>query len=97
MASTTIPTQFGGVDVDVDGVRFVLLTLASPRDASPTPRLTPSERQVLTLAIAGMSTRQIARERNVSYRTVANQLASIYRKAGVNSRSELIALFVSHL
>jgi DNA-binding CsgD family transcriptional regulator len=55
--------------------------------------LTLSERAVATLCLQGMSSREIARKRAVSERTVANQLATIYRKLGVQSRRELRAFF----
>jgi DNA-binding CsgD family transcriptional regulator len=53
--------------------------------------LTAAERQVLELLWLGRSTAEIAAERGRSYRTVANQLAAIYAKAGVTTRQELIA------
>ena len=39
----------------------------------------------------GLSGAELAAQRGRSYRTIANQLATIYRKCGVNSRQELIA------
>jgi len=53
--------------------------------------LTPAERAVLGALLAGKSNSTIARERSTSVRTIANQVASIYRKAGVSSRCELAA------
>ena len=43
--------------------------------------------------LAGMSTTAIAAERGRAERTIANQIAAIYRKLGVGSRSELAARF----
>ncbi len=51
--------------------------------------LTESERQVTELTLKGLSNEEIATLRNVSHRTVANQLQAIYRKLGVGSRAEL--------
>jgi len=51
--------------------------------------LTPAEREVARLAVLGVSTPLIARDRGVSARTVTNQLASVFRKLGVQSRTEL--------
>jgi DNA-binding NarL/FixJ family response regulator len=59
-------------------------------DASP-ERLTRAERAVAAAAARGASNEDIARERRTSTRTVANQLASIYRKLGIASRAELAA------
>ncbi len=42
--------------------------------------------------LAGKSNADIARARDTSTRTVANQLASIYGKLGISSRHELVAL-----
>src|SRR5262249_8382167 len=54
-------------------------------------RLTPGEREVIELVLQGQSNSEIARMRGTSFRTVANQIASIYRKVGVKSRRELFA------
>ena len=48
--------------------------------------LTPSEREVAKLAREGLSNAAIAELRGTSPRTVANQLARIYRKLGCGSR-----------
>jgi DNA-binding CsgD family transcriptional regulator len=52
-------------------------------------RLTQVEREVAELVLAGYSSATIAGQRGVSVRTIANQVASIYRKLAVRSRSEL--------
>ncbi len=51
--------------------------------------LTRVERLVARDAARGLSTAEIARRRKRSPRTIANQLASIYRKLGIASRAEL--------
>jgi len=53
------------------------------------PSLTVAERQVVVHVLSGRSNAAIARARQTSSRTVANQLAAIYRKLGVSSRWEL--------
>jgi DNA-binding NarL/FixJ family response regulator len=53
------------------------------------PRLTAAERGVALAIARGMSNAQIAAERGVSPRTVANQVAALLRKCGVTSRVEL--------
>ena len=55
------------------------------------PRLTAAERQVVVGVLRGRSNAAIATARRTSCRTVANQLAAIYRKLGVSSRWELAA------
>ena len=54
-------------------------------------RLTASERVIATLVLSGHTAAEIAARRGRSYRTIANQLAAIYRKFVVNSRAELVA------
>jgi DNA-binding NarL/FixJ family response regulator len=54
--------------------------------------LTSAEREVAVALLDGWSNARIARARSVSVRTVANQIASIYRKLAVRSRAELAAL-----
>jgi DNA-binding CsgD family transcriptional regulator len=53
--------------------------------------LTASERAVVVLALSGCSNAAIARRRGSTARTVANQLASVYRKLGISGRRELAA------
>jgi DNA-binding NarL/FixJ family response regulator len=55
------------------------------------PRLTRAERQVVAGVLNGRTNAAIAMTRHTSCRTVANQLAAIYRKLGVSSRWELAA------
>jgi len=49
-------------------------------------RLTPSEREISRLVLEGRSNSDIAHQRGTSPRTIANQIAGIYRKLGVGSR-----------
>lgn len=77
--------------LSIGGLRVVYLS-APTETADVLAELTPAERAVARLAAAGSSNAEIGRERGCSSRTVANQLASIYRKLGVGSRGELIAL-----
>jgi DNA-binding NarL/FixJ family response regulator len=56
------------------------------------PDLTSREREIANLAIAGLSTLEIATQLVISVRTVDNHLQRIYRKLGISSRSELATL-----
>ncbi len=59
--------------------------------AVPAPgALTPAELDVVFFVLAGLPTAEIARRRGTSARTVANQIASIFRKTRVRSRAELV-------
>ena len=59
--------------------------------------LTPAERDVALFAIKGLSTQEMAALRNVSEGTIKAQSNAIYRKAGVNGRSQLLSLFIDAL
>jgi DNA-binding CsgD family transcriptional regulator len=73
------------------GVKVVFLSAPLERTDVLT-ELTPAEHAVARLVASGSSNAEIGRARGASPRTIANQLASIYRKLGVGSRAELIAL-----
>jgi DNA-binding NarL/FixJ family response regulator len=53
--------------------------------------LTPRERDVVSLLVAGSSTREIAAESGLTVSTVNTYLKRIFSKLGVHSRVELIA------
>ena len=52
---------------------------------------TPAESAVARLMVAGLPNAEIARARGTSVRTVANQVASVLRKAHVESRHQLVS------
>ncbi|MBX3273861.1 MAG: helix-turn-helix transcriptional regulator [Sandaracinaceae bacterium] len=60
---------------------------------TPTPdaRLTPRENELLRYLALGLTNREIALACGTSPNTVRNQLAGIFRKAAVSTRSELVA------
>lgn len=53
--------------------------------------LTSAEQDVVRLVAQGLSNSDIGKARGRSARTIANQLAAIYRKLGVTGRTELLA------
>jgi DNA-binding NarL/FixJ family response regulator len=55
-------------------------------------KLTPCEREILALVLAGLDNAEIARRRRRSVRTVAHQVESIFRRLRVGSRLELFAV-----
>ena len=59
--------------------------------------LTQAEREVARLVADGCSNQDIAARRGAHPQTVANQLAAIYRKLAVSSRSALVARLVDSL
>jgi DNA-binding CsgD family transcriptional regulator len=80
--------------VDVPGGAFALLEWPAPsaRTAELWSRLTCAEAEVGHGLIAALSNAEIATRRGCSPRTIANQVASIFRKIGVTSRLEFHAL-----
>jgi DNA-binding NarL/FixJ family response regulator len=55
--------------------------------------LSPREREIAGLAVAGLASREIAERLFVSVRTVENQLQRAYEKLGVSNRTELRSVF----
>jgi len=60
-------------------------------------QLSPSEREIALLLIKGLTAQEIADMRNTRPGTVKSQSSTIYQKAGVRGRSELVAYFVEDL
>jgi len=76
--------------VNLDGEDFAVLhfPIASQTDLTG---LSDAEGEVANAIVKGMSNEEIARMRRTSNRTVAKQVASIFKKLGVGSRRELVA------
>jgi DNA-binding CsgD family transcriptional regulator len=84
------PAGLVATRLDLGPDAFALLEWPIPRSAAPLS-LSSAEREVLELVMEGLSNAEIASRRERSPRTVANQIASIFRRLGVHSRSELLA------
>ncbi|WP_188188892.1 LuxR C-terminal-related transcriptional regulator [Nonomuraea sp. SYSU D8015] len=54
-----------------------------------TPELTPRQREIVRLAAAGLTNREIADRLTLSTRTAANHLQAAYDKLGVNDRTQV--------
>jgi DNA-binding NarL/FixJ family response regulator len=76
-----------GLAIGVD-IAMTRLTPVAPSAAV----LSDAERAVAVGMLDGKRAAAIARERRTSIRTVANQIANIYRKLGVASRREALVL-----
>ena len=57
--------------------------------------LSEAQRRVLDLLLTGLAEKEVASRLEISPHTVHNHVKEIYRRMGVNSRPELLALFVS--
>jgi DNA-binding CsgD family transcriptional regulator len=84
-------TDINSLHVGGDTYKLVAYPLRRPAAFAA---LTCAELDVAEAVIDGHTSRQIATRRGVSERTVANQLGQIYRKLGLCSRHELVALAV---
>ncbi|MEU8216354.1 AAA family ATPase [Micromonospora taraxaci] len=73
------------------GTERVGLRLARPVGPAEVAALTDREWHIARLAATGATSRLIGRQLNISPRTVEAHLTRIYRKAGVASRSGLVA------
>lgn len=58
---------------------------------APKSELSETERRIVELVVAGRRNREVAAELSLSANTVAWNLSKVYRKLGVNSRTELAA------
>ncbi len=65
---------------------------SAARRRTPVEDLTPSERRVLQLLVAGRSTSEMVRHLGVSSSTVRTHVQSIFVKLGVHSRLQAVAL-----
>jgi DNA-binding CsgD family transcriptional regulator len=87
----SVPIDLQASVIELGSGSYILLSFF--RDASAESAvLTDAERQVALAILAGRSNAEIARIRGTSPRTIANQVAHIFRKLGVKSRSEFVAL-----
>lgn len=59
--------------------------------------LSDAEKEISLLLLKGLSSKEIAEFRSTSERTVRQQAASIYQKAGLSGRSELSAFFLEDI
>ena len=59
----------------------------------PVVKLSPAEAEVVAQLALGLTNREIAAKLGKAPATVKNQLLSVYRKLGINSRIRLMVLF----
>jgi DNA-binding CsgD family transcriptional regulator len=86
-----------GTRVDVDGIDVaVVLRAGDVSTVAPAfgawCGLTPKECAVVSLVASGLAAKQMARRLSLSVLTVNDHLKSIYRKADVRGRDELLSL-----
>jgi two-component system, NarL family, response regulator LiaR len=66
----------------------LVAAIAQPAGARPTQRLTPREREVLSLIGRGLPNKRIARELGVSEKTVKTHVGHVLAKLGVTDRTQ---------
>jgi DNA-binding CsgD family transcriptional regulator len=75
----------------VGGEDIIVLSVPLPKLRYP-EGTTTAEHEIIDLVLRGLTAKEIAEQRGASLRTVTTQLGTIFRKAGVNSQAELIAI-----
>lgn len=75
----------------VGGEDIIVLSVPLPKLHYP-EGTTAAEHEIIDAVLRGLTAKEIAEQRGASLRTVTTQLGAIFRKAGVNSQAELIAM-----
>jgi DNA-binding CsgD family transcriptional regulator len=65
-----------------------------PRHPYPLTLLTPRDRDVIALVLAGHTNAEIARRLDLQLQTLKNTLSAIYNKLGVSTRLQLAVLLL---
>jgi len=81
--------------IDVNGAGYWVVSVVRPDLDFPVP-LSDAEAAVVRELVAGRSHAQISRLRATSRRTVANQLATVFRKLGVSGRGAVVHRLIEH-
>lgn len=84
------PSRMDRLDLPVADVEVGVLSVDARPQGVAAEALSIVELEVTSYVARGWSNERIARERQVSPRTIANQLRAIYQKLGITSRSQLV-------
>jgi DNA-binding NarL/FixJ family response regulator len=87
-------TAAGGAPLDPKAARVLLSARDRPSSGVD---LTPREREVLGLVVRGLSNKLIARELDISERTVKAHLGSVFQRIGVTDRTQAALWAAEHL
>lgn len=91
----TSPTLGRLSRVEMNGQPYWVVSVVRPDLEFPVP-LSHAEAAVVRELVAGRSHAQISRLRATSRRTVANQLATVFRKLGVSGRGAVVHRLIQH-
>ena len=83
------PSRMERLDVGVGDEDIGVLSVDARPYGDAAAALSEAELEVASYVVRGLSNEEIARERQVAVRTIANQVRSIYAKLEINSRSQL--------
>ncbi len=88
----------GDLYIDPSMMRVLLdtSTQASPIEKTQVEKLTARETEILRLIVQGFTNRQVAKELNLSVRTVEGHRANLSEKLGLKSRVELVRYAKAH-
>ena len=75
----------------VGGEDIIVLSVPLPKLHYP-EGTTAAEHEIIDAVLQGLTAKEIAEQRGASLRTVTTQLGMVFKKAGVNSQAELIAM-----
>lgn len=77
------------LDVEIDGVRCILLE--TPPHRQVPPALSPRELEITRMVAKGLPNKSIAKVLQISTWTVSSHLRRVFAKLAVNSRAEMVA------
>lgn len=72
-------------------------SISEAKVASPFPRLTPREEQILSILVQGRSNKEIGNKLELSEKTIKHHLTNILQKLRVRNRVEAALLASNHL
>jgi DNA-binding CsgD family transcriptional regulator len=79
------------VDIELDGLRYLLIRLPKPTAVSTRVSLSPREREIVRMVAQGHPNKVIAGVLNISGWTVCTHLRRIFAKLNVGSRAAMVA------
>jgi DNA-binding CsgD family transcriptional regulator len=79
------------LDIEVEGVRCLLIRSIPEPDRPATYSLSPREREIARMVAKGYANKTIASVLDISSWTVSSHLRRIYSKLGVGSRAAMVA------
>ncbi len=83
------------ISPEVASMLFAKISQQPPEKKIPTEDLlTKREHDVMDYLLKGLSYKEIANILSISYSTVNDHVKKIYTKLGINSKGELLALFI---